>query len=61
MSEVLFEERAGKTPRGGDRSVVYYKDAKMNPVDKSKATSVEVVEYRGDKVVGRTYADINQE
>jgi hypothetical protein len=45
------------TPNG-DWSLAYFKDKDGNPVDKSKAASIEVIEFdtKGSEVF-RTYAD----
>lgn len=47
-----------KTPNGGDYSIAYYKDVDGNPTEKSKAVSVEIVEYKGEDAVFRTYSNL---
>lgn len=49
----------GKTPNGGVKSTAFFSDAKGKPVDKSKATRVEIVEFNAaGEVVGRTYGSV---
>ncbi len=49
----------GKTPNGGVRSITYYKNSKGDPVDKKKATHVEILEFDVDgNVLQRTYGTI---
>ena len=52
------ETKKHSTPCGGDRSAIYYQDKNGNPVDKSKAVRAEIVEYKGEQVVGRTYGEL---
>ena len=52
------ERKNGKTPNGGDYSIAYYLDAKGNPIDKSKAKQVRIVEYKGKKIVKTTYGSM---
>jgi hypothetical protein len=50
------ESKVHKTPNGGVRSTVYYRDAEGNPVDKARAVQAEIVEFDGrGNIVGRTY------
>lgn len=58
--EPLTEESSyDRTPNGGVRSTIYYKDAQGNPVDKSRAMAAEIIEYdtKGNHV-HRTYLDL---
>ena len=55
------EEIIGPTPNGGDRSVAYFMDSEGKPADKSVATAAEIVEYKGDEVVFRTYGTLGGE
>ena len=49
----------GKTPAGGVRSEIYYKDDDGNAVDKKKATQAEIVEYdENDAVIQRTHGTL---
>src|SRR5262249_55568878 len=53
------ESREGPTPNGGVRSEAYYSNDQGEPVDKSVATCIEIVEYDAEgKVVGRTYGTL---
>ena len=53
------ESREGPTPNGGVRSEAYYSNDQGEPVDKSVATRIEIVEYDAEgKVVGRTYGTL---
>ena len=50
------ERIEGKTPNGGAYSIAYYQDEYGDPIEKSKATMVEIVEYdNNDNHVARTY------
>lgn len=48
----------GLTPNGGDHMIAYYLDAEGNPAAKDKAVQAEIVEYKGEEVVQRTYGTI---
>lgn len=53
------ETRTGPTPNGGVRSEAMYRDAAGNPVDKSEAYHVEILEFDAHgTVVARTYLSI---
>lgn len=55
------ETRTGPTPNGGVRSEAMYRDAAGNPVDKSEAYHVEILEFdAAGAVVGRTYAALGE-
>jgi hypothetical protein len=47
----------GPTPAGGDKSVAFFTDAKGQPADKKKATTVEIVEYLNGKQIARTHME----
>ena len=52
-------EDVGKTPAGGVRSSIYYRDDNGDPADESVATRAEITEYDSDgKVIARTYLTI---
>lgn len=51
--------KGDRGPNGGVVSIIYYQDDQGDPVDKSKATRAEILEFNSqDQVVGRTYMDI---
>jgi hypothetical protein len=53
------ERKDGKTPNGGDYSVAYYLDGSGNPVDKSKAKQMRIIEYTKDgKAIYSTYGEL---
>lgn len=57
---ITEESQVHPTPAGGVRSTIYYLDDDKKPVDKSRATQAEVVEYdRHGKELQRTYASLS--
>jgi hypothetical protein len=56
MSEPTSERLDGPTPNGGTYAVAYFRDATGAPAVKSRAASIEIVEYSPDgDEVSRTY------
>ena len=46
--KIYTETRVHKTPAGGVKSVLFYFDDHWNPVDRDKATVVDIHEYDED-------------
>jgi hypothetical protein len=57
---VVTQQRVDKpTPNGGAYSIMYFKDAAGNPVDKESAVAAEAIEYTaGGVMVWRTYLKV---
>ena len=56
------EERKGKTPNGGVKSVIHYLDDDGQPVEKDVATRCIIEEFdaEGESIM-RTYGTLNRE
>lgn len=52
---ITQETKSGPTPNGGDKSTIYYQDSTGSPTDKSTAQKAEIIEYKGDEEIHRTY------
>jgi hypothetical protein len=56
----VSETKMGKTPNGGIKSTIYYRDDKGNPVDSSRAKRCEIVEFDAEgKAIFNTYGYCN--
>ncbi len=54
-------EIKGKTPNGGVRSVINFRDAEGNPVEESRAVAAEILEYDADgRNINRTYGTLGK-
>ena len=53
------ERITGTLPHGGAYAIAYYRDKAGNPVDKTRAIKVEIIEYdANDEQIWRVYGAI---